>query len=81
MIPGVRLINRSFFNEFSLRLPRPAAPVVEGLAGRGILAGIPVSRFYPGRAELTDLLLVAATETVIPADIDRLADGLAEVLR
>jgi glycine dehydrogenase subunit 1 len=80
-IPGVRLINRSFFNEFALRLPKPAAPVVEELARRGILAGIPVSRFYPERAELADLLLVAATEMVTAADIDRLADGLREALR
>ena len=79
-IPGVRLVNRAFFNEFTLRLPCPAAPVVEALAARGILAGIPVSRLYPDRAELADLLLVAATETVTEADIDRLAQGLAEAL-
>ena len=79
-IPGVRLVNRAFFNEFALRLPCPAAPVVEALAARGILAGIPVSRLYPDRAELADLLLVAATETVTEADIDRLAQGLAEAM-
>src|SRR5215212_9777762 len=44
-IPGVHLVNQGFFNEFTLRLPRPAAPVVEALARRGILGGIPVSRF------------------------------------
>lgn len=80
-VPGVRLVNRSFFNEFTLRLPKPAAPVVEALAARGVLGGIPVSRFYPARADLADLLLVAATETVTSEDIDRLADGLREVLR
>ena len=79
-VPGVRLVNRAFFNEFALRLPCPAAPVVEALAARGILAGIPVSRLYPDRPELADLLLVAATETVTEADIDRLAQGLAEAL-
>jgi glycine dehydrogenase subunit 1 len=79
-IPGVRLVNRAFFNEFTLRLPCAAAPVVEALAARGILAGLPVSRLYPDRPELADLLLVAATETVTEADIDRLAQGLAEVL-
>jgi glycine dehydrogenase subunit 1 len=51
------------------------------LAARGILGGIPVSRFYPDRPDLADLLLIAATETVIPEDIDQLADGLQEVLR
>jgi glycine dehydrogenase subunit 1 len=79
-IPGVRLVNSAFFNEFVLRLPCPAAPVVEALAARGILAGIPVSRLYPDRPELADLLLVAATETVTEADINRLAQGLAEAL-
>jgi glycine dehydrogenase subunit 1 len=80
-IPGVQLVNRSFFNEFTVRLPQPAEEVVAALAGRGILAGVPISRFYPERADLADLLLVAATETVTPDDIDRLEAGLREVLR
>jgi glycine dehydrogenase subunit 1 len=80
-VPGVTLVNRSFFNEFALRLPKPATPVVDALAVRGVLAGVPVSRFYPERPDLADLLLVAATETVTADDIERLAGGLAEVLR
>jgi len=79
-MPGVRLLNRAFFNEFVLRLPRPAAPVVEALAKNGVLAGIPVSRFYPDRAELSDLLLVAATEMTTAEDMDRLEQGLREAL-
>jgi glycine dehydrogenase subunit 1 len=80
-IPGVRLVNDAFFNEFALRLPRPAGPVVEALVAKDILGGVAASRFYPGRAELADLLLVAATETVTDDDIDRFARGLEEVLR
>jgi glycine dehydrogenase subunit 1 len=80
-VRGVKLVNKSFFNEFALRLPKPVAPVVEALAQRGILAGVPVSRFYPERVELADLLLVAATETVTADDIERFAAGLTEVLR
>ena len=79
-VPGVRIVNRAFFNEFALRLPCPAAPAVEALAAKGVLGGIPVSRLYPDRPELADLMLVAATETVTEADMDRLALGLAEVL-
>jgi glycine cleavage system P protein (glycine dehydrogenase) subunit 1 len=79
-LPGVRLVNRSFFNEFAVRLPLPAATVVERLAERGILAGIPASRCCPDRPELDDLLLVAATEMVTGEDIDRLEAGLREVL-
>jgi glycine dehydrogenase subunit 1 len=77
-VPGVGLVTNHFFNEFTLRLPCPAAPVIDRLAERGILAGIPASRLCPG---LDDLLLVAATETTIDDDIDRLAQGLTEALR
>ena len=80
LVPGVRLVNRRFFNEFTVRLPAPAAPVVEALAEKGVLAGIPASRLYPDRPELADLLLVAATETVTGDDIDRFEQGLREVL-
>jgi glycine dehydrogenase subunit 1 len=77
-LPGVQLLNRAFFNEFTLRLPCPAAPIVEALAGEGVLGGIPVSRLYPDRPELADLLLVAATETTTEDDLERLEDGLRE---
>ena len=79
-IPGVRLLNRAFFNEFALRLPRPAAAVVEALAEKGVLAGIPVSRFYPNRTELAEILLVAATEMVTTEDVDRFERELKEAL-
>jgi glycine dehydrogenase subunit 1 len=79
-IPGVRLLNRAFFNEFALRLPRPAAPVVQALADIGVLAGAPLSRFHPSRAELADVLLLAATEMVTTADMDRLEQELRGAL-
>jgi glycine dehydrogenase subunit 1 len=79
-IPGLQFLNQAFFNEFAVRLPRRAAPVVEALAGRGVLAGIPVSRLYPNRPELADILLLAATEMVADEDIDRLERALQEVL-
>jgi glycine dehydrogenase subunit 1 len=80
-IAGVRVLNDAFFNEFTLRLPTPAEPAVERLAARNVLAGVPVSRFYPGRRDLADLLLVAATETVTDADIEALATNLDAVLK
>jgi len=80
-VPGVAIVNRTFFNEFAVRLPRPAAPVVAALADMGILGGVPVSRCYPDRDDVADLLLVAATETVTDDDIARLARALAEVVR
>ncbi len=79
-VPGVSVLNDSFFNEFTVRLPKPAAPLVEDLAKRGVLAGVPVSRLEPERPELANLLVVASTE--INGDADRAAyvAALKEVL-
>jgi glycine dehydrogenase subunit 1 len=79
-VPGVSLVNKTFFNEVSVRLPKPAAEVVEALAAKGILGGVPVSRFLPTYPELADLLLVTATETNSEAQIDAFARALKEVL-
>ncbi|MEX0815199.1 MAG: aminomethyl-transferring glycine dehydrogenase subunit GcvPA [Dongiaceae bacterium] len=79
-VAGVEVVNDSFFNEFTVRLRRPAAAVVDALAERGVLGGVPLSRFYPDDAALAPLMLVAATETNSDADIDALVGALREVL-
>ena len=79
-VPGVALVNDSFFNEFTLRLPKPAAEVVPALSARGILGGVPVSRLLPDDPAMANLLLVAATETNTEAEMDQLAAALTEVL-
>jgi glycine dehydrogenase subunit 1 len=79
-VRGAAVANATFFNEFTLRLPKPAGPIADTLADRGVLAGVPVSRFYPGEASCANLLLVAATETNTEADIERLAAALEAVL-
>jgi glycine dehydrogenase subunit 1 len=78
-VKGVEVINKTFFNEFTLRLPRPAAEVVEALAARGVLAGVPVSRLLPD-AGLDDLLLVASTEVNMDEDRATFVSALKEVL-
>jgi glycine dehydrogenase subunit 1 len=79
-IDGVELINKGFFNEFTLRLPKPAAPLVEALAKTGVLAGVPASRLYPQDKALENLLIVAATETVSEADCEAFAKALEDAL-
>ena len=74
-VPGVQVLNETFFNEFTLKLPKPAAGVVEALAAQGVLAGVPVSRLLPG-AGLDDLLLVASTEVNTDEDRQTLVNGL-----
>ena len=79
-VRGVRVVNEAFFNEFTLRLPSAAAPIVDKLVAKGVLAGVPASRLWPDRPELADLLIVAATETNTDADMDLYARALAEVV-
>jgi len=81
-LKGARVVSQSYFNEFALHLgdEADAARVVDTLAGRGILAGVPASRFYPDYPELAPVLLLAATETNTEADIDSLVAALEEVL-
>jgi glycine dehydrogenase subunit 1 len=79
-VRGAAVANDTFFNEFTLRLPRPAAPVVEALAAQRILGGVPVSRFYPRQQESANLLLVAATETCTDDDLERFATALEGAL-
>ncbi len=77
---GVTVVPQTFFNEFAITLPRAAAEVAEALASKGILGGVPVSRFYPRYEELANVLLVTATELTTDGDMDALVSGLGEVL-
>lgn len=70
-IPGVKLVNETFFNEFTVELPVPAAGVVERLAEKGIVGGYAVNE---------NRLLLAATEMTTDEDIARLKDALSEIL-
>jgi glycine dehydrogenase subunit 1 len=79
-IPGVSLLNNSYFNEFTLLLPTEARPVVHKLAERDILGGVSLGRLYPANADLANGLVVAVTETVTEADISVFAAALKEAL-
>jgi len=79
-VKGVKVLSQTFFNEFAVQLSKPAAEVVEALAAKRILGGVPVSRFYPNYPELADVLLLTATETNSEGDIDALVAALKEVL-
>jgi glycine dehydrogenase subunit 1 len=62
------------FNEFVVRLPRPAEEVVAALAPGGLVPGLALGRVFPG---LADCLLVTVTETASDSDIERLIGSLA----
>jgi len=75
-VPGFGLAYRApYFNEFVVGTPVPAAELCAQLEKRSILAGMPLSRFYP---ELTRQLLVCATELTTQSQIDEFARALAQ---
>jgi glycine dehydrogenase subunit 1 len=79
-VPGIGVLNDSFFNEFTIRVPGKAAAVVDRLAEKGVLGGVPVSRLEPDRPELADLIVVAATEVNTDEDRAAYVDALTEVV-
>ena len=79
-IQGVEVINDSYFNEFTVQLPVDASEIVETLAAEDIFAGVPVSRLFPGKADCTNLLIVAVTEGNSSDEIDRYCQTLQGVL-
>ncbi len=77
---GVEVLNASFFNEFTVRLPRSADAVVSALAKKQVLGGVPVSRLYPDRPAFDNLMLVTATECNDETSFETLETALREVL-
>jgi glycine dehydrogenase subunit 1 len=77
-IDGVeRLFEGPSFHECALRLDRPAKPVLEALAERGILGGIELSGSHP---ELGNALLTCATETKTREDLEAYRDALRDIM-
>jgi glycine dehydrogenase subunit 1 len=75
-IDGIqRLYEGPFLHEVALELDRPVAPVLAALSDKNILGGFDLSSFTAG-----DALLVCATETKTPSDIDTTISSFAEVM-
>jgi glycine dehydrogenase subunit 1 len=69
---GERRFTGAYFNEVAIQLPdarRRHARLIE----QGVVAGLPLGQEYP---DLSDTLLLAATELTSDADIERLVDAL-----
>jgi glycine dehydrogenase subunit 1 len=78
-VKGVEVINQSFFNEFTIRVPGKAADVIEKLAAKSVLGGVPVSRLLSAKG-LDDLIIVANTEVNTDEDRATFVAALKEVL-
>jgi glycine cleavage system P protein (glycine dehydrogenase) subunit 1 len=68
--------DRTTFKEFAVRVGRPAEEAIRAAREHGVHPGYALKRDYSG---MEDALLVCVTEKKTPADVDRLAEVLAEV--
>ena len=79
-LPGVTAFSEGpVFREFAVRLPLPAAPLVEALVPLGFLAGVPAARFAARFAgvDLDDVLLIAVTEKRTRPEMDAFVAAVA----
>jgi glycine dehydrogenase subunit 1 len=74
-VKGVKVLNETFFNEFTIKIAGDAAEVVHCMAEQGVLVGVPVSRLLPDKG-LDDLILAASTEVNTDADREACAKTL-----
>ena len=77
-VAGAEVVNETFFNEFTVRLNKPADQVLDAMVEKGVIAGVPLSRLEPKADQ--NLLLVCATETSSDEDIAAYGAALKEVL-
>jgi glycine dehydrogenase subunit 1 len=75
-----RVHTAPYLNEFAVNVAG-ATQVHAALVERGVLAGLPLERWYPEDDSLRDALLVCATEVTTDADIDRFGAALRDVMR
>ena len=79
-MPGVSMrFEQPFLYEFAVRLPMPAATMIQNMAQRfDILAGIDMGRYYP---EETNTLLIAVTEMNSPESIQKYLTAFRTILQ
>lgn len=78
-IPGVSvLFNRQTFHEVVLQFSSPVEPILQSLGRMKIQGGFSLKPYYP---ELGESILVCATETKTPEDIEYFANQLAIILQ
>ncbi|WP_309623963.1 aminomethyl-transferring glycine dehydrogenase subunit GcvPA [Novosphingobium sp.] len=79
-VPGVRVLNDVYVNEFAVVLPKDARDVVRQLADNRILGGVSLGRLYPDAPDLANGLLICTSEMTTDAEIEALGQALEGVL-
>lgn len=74
---GLQVITQgAFFNEFVIEFSGPVKEINEKLFEQGIIGGLDLGRFYPGKEKQ---MLLAVTELRTKEEIDALASALEEL--
>lgn len=77
-IAGVELVFKTpYFHEALIQFNRPVAPIIQQLADAGIAGGYAPEEHYP---ELTNTLLICATEMRTPSEIDLFAKTVHSIM-
>ncbi len=77
-LPGVSLLhNAPYGNEIAVKLPKAAAPLLEALGKKGLMAGVTPGIWYKG---MENVLLLACTEKNDETQIDALVKELGGLL-
>ncbi len=79
-ISGIKILNKTFFNEFTVSLPVEAKVFVEKMSHKGILAGVPVSRLEPQNDQFKNYLVIACTEINSDQDFERFSKAAKEII-
>ena len=74
-VDGAAAGGAAFFKEFIVKTPVPAEAISRKLTRRGVVPGLPLSRYYPER---THELLTCVTEMCTKGQIELLARSLEE---
>ncbi len=78
-LPDVEILFKAAnFHEAVLRFKHPVKDIIKQLGKAGILAGYPLTEYYP---ELGECLLVCTTETKTDADLEHYVSALAQCLQ
>jgi glycine dehydrogenase subunit 1 len=80
-VPGVEVLNKTFFNEFTLRLPGEASNVIHQLSRKGVHGGVAASALEWEPSALRNLIIVASSEVNTDEDRAAYVKALKEVLR
>ena len=77
-IKNIEILNSSFFNEFTIKLPTNADEFVKYAAEKGVMAGLPISRLASPKFYSKHILLITSTELNTDMDVSILVKLLED---